>query len=134
MKEQKDIVPQWLERVDYDLGAAAGLLKSGHLLYVAFLCQQAIEKILKASWCQLRADSPPYTHNLATLSETLNLNLSGSHQILLDRLNSYYIVGRYPSFKQRLASELSKKDAVNLLKETEEFVKWCKKFTQMLKK
>lgn len=134
MTERTNIVSQWLERVDYDLGAAAGMKKSGHLLYVAFLCQQAIEKMLKACWCSSRTDSPPYVHNLATLSETLGLNLSESQRLLVERLNRYYIVGRYPSFKQRLALELNKKDAEELLKETEEFVKWCRKSTLMLKK
>ena len=99
--EQKSVVSQWIEKVDYDLSAAQSMLKSGHCLYVAFLCQQAVEKVLKASWSSSKEGFPPYTHNLATLSESLGLSLSEGQKELLDLLGRYYIVGRYPSFNQR---------------------------------
>lgn len=100
--------------------------RSGHLLYVAFLCQQSIEKILKGAWCHLRDDSPPYIHNLATLAELLEFNLSEPQQRLLDKLNGYYIVGRYPGFKQKLSDALDRGDATSLLEQTEKFIQWCK--------
>lgn len=134
MDDSEDIVVKWLERVDYDLSAAFAMNKSGHLLYVAFMCQQAAEKILKALWCHLRNDSPPYTHNLATLTESLRLNLSDNQNLLLDRLGRYYIVGRYPTFKQNLAAGLDRKETSELLRSTGEFVKWCKKFIKMSKR
>lgn len=126
MVDHKDIVSQWVERAEYDLSAAGAMLKSGHLLYVAFFCQQAAEKILKAAWCHIRQDAPPFTHNLATLSESLDLRLSDAQLRLIDRLNRYYIVGRYPTFKQKLASELKVQDATGFLKRTKEFVAWCR--------
>jgi HEPN domain-containing protein len=95
---------------------------------VAFLCQQSAEKILKALWCARREDPPPYTHNLATLVESLQLDVDASMRSLMDRLTKYYIVGRYPTFKQKLASSLRKKDAKSILTKTAEFVRWCKKY------
>ena len=124
---KKDLVTQWIERSDYDADAAHAMLKSGHLLYVAFLCQQAVEKMLKATWCHLKNDAPPYTHNLATLAESLGIAISEHQHLLLERLNRYYIVGRYPTFKQRLASALTKSDASEMLANTGEFLQWCKK-------
>ena len=38
----------WLERADYDLETAEAMLKSSRYLYVAFACQQAVEKYMKA--------------------------------------------------------------------------------------
>ncbi|MFH1653778.1 MAG: HEPN domain-containing protein, partial [Pseudomonadota bacterium] len=38
----------WIERADYDLDTAEAMLKSARYLYVAFACQQAVEKYLKA--------------------------------------------------------------------------------------
>ena len=125
--QKKDIVSQWVGRSDYDVDAARAMLKSGHLLYVAFLCEQATEKILKAAWCHLRGDSPPYTHNLAVLAESLKLALSERQTALIERLSRYYIVGRYPTFKQRLASGLDKNEAQEMLVQTEDFLTWCKK-------
>lgn len=129
--EKKNVIHQWLEKVDYDLSAAQSMLKSGHFLYVAFLCQQAIEKILKALWTFSKEGFPPYTHNLATLSESLGLPLSEKQKELLDILSRYYIVGRYPSFKQKLAAALNKEKAQETLKTTEEFVQWCRKSIKM---
>lgn len=38
----------WMERVDYDLETARAMLKAGRYLYVVFMCQQAVEKNVKA--------------------------------------------------------------------------------------
>jgi HEPN domain-containing protein len=121
------MVRQWVDRAEYDLDAARAMNRSGHLLYVVFMCQQASEKILKALWCHRREDTPPFSHNLAVLSEGLGLTLSGEQQRLLDRLTRHYIVGRYPTFKQKLSESLSRDDASGLLDRTEEFVTWCRK-------
>ena len=102
------------------------MLRSGHLLYVAFLCQQALEKTLKAWWCATNSDSPPFVHNLATLAESLSLSMTEDQMRLLDKLTRYYIVGRYPTFKQKLATALTKSDAEDMLEESKEFSVWCR--------
>ena len=107
------------------------MLKSGHLLYVVFLCQQAVEKVLKALWCDKREDSPPYTHNLEVLSESLDLKLSDENNFFLELLSRFYIVGRYPSFKQKLASDLDLKKAEQMFQNSKEFVQWCKQSMKM---
>lgn len=38
----------WAEMSDYDLETAEAMLATGRYLYVAFMCHQTIEKILKA--------------------------------------------------------------------------------------
>ena len=92
MEEKQTLTEQWLERSAYDLSAAASLLKSGHFLYVAFLCQQASEKMLKGMWCALRKDSPPYSHNLSTLALSLDLSLS---EIQIEMRKRGYSVSRW---------------------------------------
>jgi HEPN domain-containing protein len=126
VEHKQSIAAQWLEHADYDLGAAESMLRSGHLLYVAFLCQQALEKALKARWCATRSESPPFVHNLATLAESLLLQLTDEQRTLLDRLTRYYIVGRYPTFKQKLATALSAADAADMLEKSKEFLEWCR--------
>ena len=42
------IVEHWVERSKYDLDTAKAMLDTGRYLYVSYMCQQAIEKILKA--------------------------------------------------------------------------------------
>ncbi len=46
-KEEK--VKYWLDLVDYDLDTVETLYNGGRWLYVAFMCHQVIEKVLKLS-------------------------------------------------------------------------------------
>lgn len=101
--------------------------KTGRYLYVAFMCQQAIEKYLKAIICEKTSKMPPYVHNLTTLSEYLELNLSEVQLDLLDILSKYYINARYPIVKQSLAKSLDEKSGRSILTRTEDFLKWLKR-------
>ena len=54
-----DKVAYWLDIADEDLGVAEDLYKAKRWLYVAFMCHQAIEKTLKAYWCDTQPDVRP---------------------------------------------------------------------------
>jgi len=43
------IVQNWLERAKHDLTTTVSMFTTRRYLYVAFMCQQALEKILKAT-------------------------------------------------------------------------------------
>lgn len=76
---EKD-VRSWLDASRYDLETARALLKSRRYLYVLFMCQQAIEKILKACAMVKTGEFPPRIHNLARLGELGALDFSASPQ------------------------------------------------------
>ena len=57
------IVEHWVERSQYDLDTAKAMLDTGRYLYVAYMCQQTIEKILKALIAQEGKENFPI-HNL----------------------------------------------------------------------
>ena len=42
------ITKKWIERANYDLITAQAMLETKRYLYVAFMCQQSLEKVLKA--------------------------------------------------------------------------------------
>jgi len=71
--------------------------QAGRLLYVGFMCQQAIEKILKACFVKYHGVTPPYTHNLLRLIVELSWKNDIGDRMLetLETLNSYYIESRY---------------------------------------
>ena len=93
----RDVVDNWLSLGEYDLATAQAMLQTRRLLYVGFMCQQAIEKILKASFVKHHASTPPYTHNLLRLIAELPLKTEMDAQMMetLKSLNSYYIESRY---------------------------------------
>ena len=62
------IIKKWIERAEYDLGTAKAMLNSHRYLYVTFMCQQAIEKLLKAIIIQYGGEVLR-THNLVRLAQ-----------------------------------------------------------------
>ena len=124
----KDTTKYWLEVAEYDIETARGLMNIGRYLYVAFMCHQAIEKILKGIITTFSDDTPPYTHNLVRLTELAKVDTSmKENQILfVDNLNPYNIQARYPNHKLRLYKQTTKKTAQEILENTEELFQWLK--------
>ena len=87
-----DKTKKWFERVDYDLQTADAMLNTGRYIYAIFMCQQAIEKVMKAFINNLGKDVLPI-HNLRRLAEKAGLidDLTEEHLIKLDFLSQYYI-------------------------------------------
>jgi len=89
-------VQEWLETSEYDLETAKAMLKTERYLYVAFMCQQAIEKILKAIYVQGKNELPPRTHNLLYLIDVLQIDTEDPDKNLFSQLNQFYLETRYP--------------------------------------
>ena len=54
-------VEHWFDIAEYDLETAAAMQQSGRYLYTVFMCQQALEKMLKAIHIQQKERSAPDT-------------------------------------------------------------------------
>ncbi|MDP2166890.1 MAG: HEPN domain-containing protein [Thermodesulfovibrionales bacterium] len=121
-----DKISFWLDAGSYDLKTAEFMQESGRYVYTAFLCQQAIEKYLKALHLRKTSREAPRTHNLVYLVGLLELEVDDELMKLLTDLTSYYIEGRYPTYKQKVSMTLSKSKAESILDETKGFMKWLK--------
>lgn len=121
-------VTYWTELSDYDIETAKAMLKTKRFLYVGFMCHQAIEKILKAYWCKVSTETPPYTHNLTRLSEKtgLFLMMDESQLNLIDSLEPLNIEARYPSYKERLLKSLNQERSEELITQTQNLQQWIK--------
>jgi len=62
------IVEHWIERSQYDLDTAKVMFDAGRFLYVSYMCQQSVEKLLKAIIAQQGKENFPI-HNLNRLAE-----------------------------------------------------------------
>lgn len=58
----------WMDRVEYDFETAQAMYKAGRYLYVVFMCQQAVEKTLKAILAFQGKEIKPI-HHLSKLAE-----------------------------------------------------------------
>jgi HEPN domain-containing protein len=117
----------WIERVEYDLETAKAMLQTGRYLYVGFMCQQVIEKALKAVIAR-GGVKPPRIHNLARLAELAGIleQMSEEQLSVLDSLEPMHIEGRYPGDSDHLARTLNTERCTLMLAQTEELCKWIR--------
>ena len=120
------IIDNWISLAKYDLETADAMLKAERYLYVAFMCQQSIEKILKACYVKQYTTTPPYTHNLLRLIKDLTFNDEITSEIteIIETLNSYYIESRYTEDIEELSKYLTKSKATFILNSTKELFEW----------
>ena len=121
-------IDYWIETSEYDLETAKVMLKSKRYIYVGFMCNLAIEKILKAYYVYAKSEMPPYTHNLRRIATEANLykEMNEKQKDFVDDIIPFNIEGRYPEYKQMLYDALNKEKCEKIIKGTEEFIKWTK--------
>jgi HEPN domain-containing protein len=118
-------VSHWLERSNYDLETAKAMLDAGRYLYVAYMCQQAIEKLLKAIIAQHGKENLPI-HNLNRLAELAELRreLATEQVDLLAELTAYNIEARYGDYKESLSEVVDTQKANALYAQTKGLFQW----------
>ena len=119
------IVEHWIERSQYDLDTAKAMLDTGRYLYVAYMCQQTVEKMLKAIIAQQGKENFPI-HNLNRLAEisAINNELSSEQFTFLAELTPYHIEARYGDYKEKLSEIIDEQTAQQVYKKTLEVHKW----------
>jgi HEPN domain-containing protein len=119
------IVEHWIERSQYDLDTAKVMLETGRYLYVAYMCQQTIEKILKAIIAQQGKENFPI-HNLNRLAEIASIkNELNSEQFnFLAEMTPYHIEARYGDYKESLSEIITETKAEQIYIKTLEMHTW----------
>ena len=120
-------IAYWYDIALYDLQTARQMQKTKRYLYTVFLCQQSIEKMLKAFYLQRFNKEAPFTHNLVYLESLMNTGMDEAHRDLLSELTTYYIAGRYPTYKSRLSALVKRKKAEEIMAQTEGLFLWLRK-------
>lgn len=119
------IVEKWIERAEYDMETARAMLYAKRYLYVAYICQQSIEKALKALIAYKNIANLPI-HNLNRLAEIAGIQdeLSPFQFEFFAELTPYCIEARYGDYKESLNEIINKDKAEMLLEETERIFQW----------
>ena len=125
----------WEDVAEYDLGTAEAMLSSGRYLYVIFMCQQAVEKLVKGLFVFHKGEEPPRVHNIWLIFDRIyNIdNFSEDDKVIIekylsffDELLAFYISERYPSYKEKLSQSITKEKASEVLTKTKEVFSWLK--------
>ena len=124
-KEKFDL---WLEKAERDLDAAEAMFESGRWFYVVFMCQQAIEKLVKGLYVQYIDDNVPQTHNIGLLINRFEANLpikiEEKHYHLFETLSKHYLADRYPDYISISGVQISETYAKDVLKNSKEVFQW----------
>jgi len=120
-----NVVRHWVDRSLYDSETASDLLKTGKYLYVAFMCQQSVEKMLKSIIAHRGGDPLP-THNLVRLAELCGLKefLTDEQLDFMADLTPYCIEARYGVYKESLEEIVDKNKALVIVEKTREMNTW----------
>lgn len=119
----------WNEISEYDLKTAEAMYNSGRYLYVAFMCQQSIEKLVKGIYVFYNNEEAPRTHNIWLIISKLidgqhftkdQIDYLSENKIYFADLVYYYISERYPTYKESISSRLDKEKAFQILSKTKE--------------
>lgn len=117
----------WLSLALDDLDFAEEVLKNKKRPhFAAHLCQQAIEKLLKAIVQAKTNSTPLHTHNLKSLCQQANLVLTNDKMEWLLDLTPHYIGARYPEDLMKLQKKYTQQFCEKLFQETKEFFEWLK--------
>jgi len=116
---------KWLERVEYDIQTAGAMFDTGRYIYAIFMCQQAIEKSLKAVIAHTEGEILPI-HNLRRLFEISGLiNQLNEEQLKkIDFLTQYYINARYKEDIAELSRGITQEFTSSMITFTKEMIRW----------
>ena len=132
----------WLMLADYDLDTSRVLAQGERWVYVAYLCQQAVERQLKGMYVFYYNSEAPKTHNINFLFTKL-LSLEdfpyiGTREDVDDRRDMcedflidamFYYMSDYPfSYKNIMNRFAGRENALDLLNRTTNIINWMRGF------
>lgn len=120
---RKEVEHWWLQALkDLDSAHKNFNIQEYHL--TAFLCQQSVEKALKAVYMHKLKESPATTHSLIFLGQ--KTGIPGEYYNGLRRLSPDFVITRYPDAAQALPHELyDEKIAAERIQIAEKVIEWA---------
>lgn len=121
MKNLNEVIERWVRQADRDLENAKKNLDIEAYDVCLILCEQAVEKMLKALYIKERNEEPPRTHSLRKLIDLTNM--PDESLKLVTELDSYYMVLRYPDVSNVVPYEnVDYEDAEDGINKAEEII------------
>jgi HEPN domain-containing protein len=122
----RDEIIIWLKQSDSDFDCAEFNFNGGKYYVAAFLCQQAVEKALKALFLLEKKGEVPQSHSLIYFAS--NTSIPEKYFSFLKELTPKFIDTRYPDASVDLPCNIYDKDnTLRLLEKSKEVLKCIKK-------
>ena len=118
----------WLTHAQNDKDTAEVMLSSGRWYYTIFMCQQAIEKLVKGLYILYVDDNVPRLHDINAIfdrySHKLPEQISDDWAGLFDSLSNFYLRSRYPDYTSALTSLATSDFAHSVHEKSMEAFQW----------
>jgi HEPN domain-containing protein len=132
----------WLMLSDYDIGTIDCLIAGERWVYVAYLCQQAIERQLKGMYVYYNNAEAPKTHNVTYLFNKVTSSVKFSSDVDISRFEErraacedflidimFYYMSDYPfSYKNITSRFVDRELALDLYERTKDYIAWLRSF------
>lgn len=105
---QGKAVKVWVDGAVDALDTCDKLFKSKKYHHALFFLHLALEKIIKALYISKLDESPPYTHNLKELCESMKLGLTELELRQLDEISEFNVSARYEEYKYKIYKRATK--------------------------
>ncbi len=134
----------WVMLSDYDIDTASVLIEGKRWVYVAYICQQSVERQLKGMYVYHFDKEAPKTHNINFLFKKMcddaPFAKGGKNKEFEDKRLEYedfmvdlmfYYMSDYPfSYKNIKDRFIDEKNAVEIFDKTNECLRWLRKFQE----
>src|SRR4030067_2799763 len=128
-KDVDEALGFWLLSSKENFETAKAMLKAGRYNFTMFMCQQAVEALLKAVFIIQKNERPEYIHKLPKLVEMIGIKIPKSIDNKILKIDAHYIKARYKEDRFN-AKIYNRRNAAGLLKDTEDVLQW---FTKKMK-
>ena len=124
----EDKFQYWVSYANNDMDSAEFMLKSGRWFYTVFMCQQAIEKLVKGLYLLYIDDNVPRLHDINGIFDRFRDKLPeqpADDQVgLFDTLSQFYLKSRYPDYTSSLTYFITEEYAQLIYKKSKEVYQW----------
>jgi HEPN domain-containing protein len=122
-----DRVQFWIKSANDDWTVSRHLFEKEDYPYALFFGHLTLERTLKALYVHFRNETPPRTHRLVFLAESLSLDLNSSQLDLLEAVTDFNLEARYPDEKFSFKRKCTRQFAQKYLNEIEVMKEWLMK-------
>lgn len=114
-------IAYWSNSAAEDWEVGSTLIRDNKIRHGLFLIHLALEKVLKAHFCQSQNAMAPKIHSLIRLAEKAKLDLNEEELDFLSEFDRFDIAGRYPD---HLTPIPTRPDAMNKMARAGELYQW----------
>ncbi len=120
-------IKEWIVQAEYDFSTAKAMFHSRKYPYMVYMCQLALEKVLKAAVALKTNTTPPQTHKLLLLAQMGQVSLINNHLEFLGILDAIGAGARYPKDLAATRKIYPRNVAQDYLAKTKDVLEWIKK-------